>query len=408
MLRRILNLAPESAGGAAVAQPPAAAVQPPSVAKPSAQPTPASPASPAPSFDEELASLSALEKPVKPAAAEPPKPVDKPPEPKPEPKAPPAGAESKAMRETREFGKRMEARAITAEAKIAEYDKKIADFERRGLDTAKLVERQADLEKQLAERDKLLYAQDVSKSPDFIQKYAQPLEEAINDAAEIVSRLEIVTQRDEDGNPIATRAANFNEDFMPIYNLAIQSVSKSNQLAKQTFGDDAQTVINHVSELFRLNRLKTKAFTDAQKNAETESQKRVKDTEAMKEWRRDAWSRVNTDISEKNPETFQPDPKDKQRAEIWNKSAKLVDSQYNPDGLTALQVVTLDATVRHRAIAYSVLKYDLNKANDEIADLKQQIAELKGTLPGTTQRPSSDANGKPPEKSFLQELSEIK
>lgn len=346
--------------------------------------------------------------PKTPPAAATPKPGETAPPAKPEaiPATPPPTAQTpKALRE---FAKRQEEAANAASARVAELERKLADAEKRGKDTTDITERLAAAERRRDEVERQLYALNIGESPEFQKQYVKPFNEAADFAKEQVEKMEVVTQRDEETQqPTASRPATW-DDFVPIYQLSRQSITKATQQAKALFPEDYQTVMNHVAELQRLQRTKDKAAADHVANAETERQARTAEATKQKEWTASAWTKVNQDIAEKNPDLFQPDPKDKQRAEIWNKSMALVDPAFTGGKeLSPIQKVTLDANVRLRAAAFPVLKYDLNKANERIAELEAQIAEMQDGRPGSTQRPGGESTPEPPKKSFAEELAEL-
>lgn len=422
MLRRILNLAPnDSAGGAATAQPPASAATS-SAAKPSAAPSgdsapPAVPNIDNPSddkadmFSDLDASMAtppkAPDKPATPPVAKPgDKPADKPAD---APQGTPVDKVDKTLqtpKALRDYANRTEAENKTLKSERDTLNAKISDFELKHKDTTKMVERVADLERQIQERDQRLYALNVGESPEFKEKYDKPWREAADYAQEIISLMEVATATDpESGEVTASRKATFSEDFIPIYNLAKQSLTRATQMAKQLFGDGAQTVMNHVQEIQRLERSKAKAMTELQQKASENQQREVAESTKVKEWAADAWRRVNTDLSEKNPDYFQADPKDKERSEIFSKALQIVDARHNGKALTPIQQVTLDARVRLQAAGFMVAKYDNAKLKEENAELRAQIAEMKdqGT-PGSTQRPGGDTTNAPAEKTFEQEL----
>lgn len=350
----------------------------------------------------------AAEPPKTPPAAATPKPGESKVEPPPvtPPVTPPTAQTPKALRE---YSKRMEDAAKNAESKVAELERKLADAEKRGKDTSDITERLAAAEKRREDVEKQLYAMNIGESPEFKKQYDQPWRDAADYAKEIVERLEVTTQRDEDtGQATATRPAVWNEDFAPIYQLARQSISKATQQAKALFGDDFQTVMNHVQELHRLERLRGKALSDLQANADTERQTRTAEAAKQREWTETAWTRINQELSEKNPDLFQADPKDAARAEIWNKSIALVEPAFTgAKSMTPIQKVTLDANVRLRAAAFPVLKYDLNKAHERIAELEAQLDEALGSKPGDTQRPGGDSTAPAPKKTFSEELASL-
>jgi hypothetical protein len=400
MLRRILNLAPEGAVAAAPAAAPAA-------------PAPADTAAPlAGSSGEDIfAELDAMDKPAKPAAAEPAKPADKKPDDKPalEP-AKPADKpldknEPKAIKEMREALKRKDARETELSSKIADYERKIADYDKRGKDATALLERQATLEKQLEERQAEIRALKQEASPEFKEKYDKPFNQAADFAKQIVTGLEVVTKAAN--GDTGTRAATW-DDFAGIYHLAKSSMGKATTAAKELFGDSSQTVLNHINELHRLDYVRNQALVEEKAKAKERSESEIAESSKQREWAASTWRQINTDLAEKSPEVFQPDPKDKQRAELFTKSLALVDSRHNGTALTPIQRVTLDAQVRLRASAFPVLKYDLNKANDRIAELEAKLAELNDNDPGKTQRAGGESTNTPTKKGFADELKELK
>lgn len=423
MLRRILNLAPNSAGGtgsapAATQTPNKAVLQPPAAGQPPASP-PALPTADNPPdekadmFSDLDASLAppkpaakaAVADPAKPAAAEPPKKPDAAPGPG---AVPPAAAEPKGIKEMRDFGKRMESERNSLKSKVDELETKRAEWEATGKNTETLTKRIVELESQIGERDKRIYAMNVAEMPDFKDKFVKPFDDNVKYAVEIVGSLEVATATDpETGEVTATRKADFNNDFVPIYEMARKSLTEARKMAKATFGEDYQTVLNHVQELHRLDRARSVKLKELQDAANDEQSKEKAKQQGEKDFIAKAWRDVNTDIAEKNPEYFQPDPKDKDRAEVWNKAMSLIDSRHNQKALTLQQQVILDAQTRHRAAGYAVARYDLNKAHEKIAELEGELAQYKNGGPGATKNPGGDSGGKPPEKSFIDELASL-
>jgi hypothetical protein len=291
---------------------------------------------------------------------------------------------------------------------LEELETKRAEWEAKGKDTEKLTQRITELESHIAERDKRIYAMNVSEMPEFKDKFVKPFNDQAAYAAEVVAALEVVTSTDPETNePTGVRKADFNNDFVPIYQMASKSLTEARKMAKATFGEDAQTVLNHVQELQRLDRARNVRLKELQDAAQDEQSKEHARKQSEQDFIAKAWRDVNTDIAEKNPEYFQADPKDKERAEIWNKAIQLVDSRHNSKALTLSQQVQLDAQVRHRAAAYAVARYDLNKAKERIAELEGQLAEYKDGGPGATKNPGGEATPSAPEKSFVDELQSL-
>ena len=402
MLRRILNLAPEGV----VAAP---------VTAPVADKTSDAPAAPMAgnSGEDIFAELSDMEKPAKaiaPKEPESPDPNKKPDAKPPEPQKPAddKGKPDKTIQTPkglREYASRIESENKTLSAKLNELNAKVTDYEKRGKDTTALTERITTLEKHLEERQSEIRALKQEASPEFKEKYDKPFDQAAEFAKQIVSGLEVVTK--QANGETATRAATW-EDFGSLYHLAKSSMGKATAAAKELFGDSAQTVLNHINELHRLDYMRNKALAEEKSKAKERGDAEIAEANKRREWIASTWTKVNTDISEKNPDVFQPDPKDKQRADLFTKSLALVDSRHNGTSLTEAQRITLDANVRLRAAAFPVLRYDLNKAKEQIAELQAQIAELKDSDPGKTQRPGGDSTNTPAKKTFAEELKDLK
>ena len=115
--------------------------------------------------------------------------------------------------------------------------------------------------KEIAPADKRIYALNVSEMPEFKEKYVKPFDDNVRYAAEIISSLEVPTATDPDtGEVTAARKADFNNDFVPIYQMASKSLTEARKMAKATFGEDAQTGLKHVQELQRLVTSNSKSF----------------------------------------------------------------------------------------------------------------------------------------------------
>jgi len=422
MLRRILNLSPDISGGGTVSPPAAtpnkAASLPPAAGTPPASAPPVLPSADNPPDEKAdmFSDLDASIAPPKPAAkpaAEPAKPAAGEPPKKPDATAapaatPPASAEPKGIKEMRDWSKRMESENKTLKTQLTDLETKRTEWEARGKDTEALTKRIVDLESQIGERDKRIYAMNVAEMPEFKDKFVKPFDDNVKFAVEIVGSLEVATATDpETGEVTQTRKADFNNDFVPIYEMARKSLTEARKMAKATFGEDYQTVLNHVQELHRLDRARSVRLKELQDAANDEQSKEKARQQGEKDFIAKAWRDMNTNISEKNPKYFQPDPKDKDRAEVWNKAMSLVDSRHNNKALTLDQQVHLDAQVRHRAAGYAVARYDLNKANERIAELEAEIAQYKNGSPGATKNQGGDAPANQLEKSFTDELNAL-
>lgn len=409
-----LLLAPDSAGAAAALATPPAGGDKPAAAAPSGN-VPNIDNKPDADVDmftelDQMARPPAKEKPAAPPADKaklpdskekpPEKPVEKPTE---DPNAQPDLNTPKGLRK---HAQRLESDNKAARDQIKQLEEKIAAAEAKGKDTTALNDRLAALEK---ERDGYLAeirALKQEASPEFQEKYEKPWKNAAEYAKQVVQSLEAY-KVDEDGIVLETRQASWENDFAPIYDLSRKSMSAAIKQAKATFGDAAPTVIGFIQDLHRKEHERNVALNEERENFKKKQDEEVANQSKQREWVESTWAKVNTELSDKNPEHFQPDPKDKQRAEIFTKSLQLVDSRHNGAALTPIQRINLDANVRLRAAAYPVLQYDNNKLKERVAELEEQLAGKQDGEPGSTQRPTTGTPGKAPEKSFSEALNEL-
>jgi hypothetical protein len=264
----------------------------------------------------------------------------------------------------------------------------------------------ATLEKQLEDRQAEIRAIKYEASQEFQDKYEKPFSVAATNAQKTIEDLEIPL-RDNDGNVTGARKATWN-DFIGIYRLSQDSMGAAVKAAVKVFGESSQVAIAELQTLNNLNRAKAQAITDGRAKAKERADAETAEENKAKEWTSSTWTRINTELAEKSPEVFQPDPKDKQRAELFTKSLSLVDSMHNGAALTPIQRIALDAQVRLRAAAFPVLRYDVNKLTEENAELKAKLAELNDNDPGKTQRAGGESINTPAKKSFADELKELK
>lgn len=412
-----LLLAPDSAAGAVAAPPAPASAE----AAPPTRPSGAAPAAAPEKIDNkpdaEADIFSELDNLSKPAAPEKPaKPAEKPADAKkpaePEKPAEPAKPEEHNLntpKGLRIHADKLKAENNTLREQIKSFERRIQEGEAKGKDMSALTERVASLEKEREAIQAELAGYKQEASPEFVAKYHKPFDDAAEYAKTQVSAMEVVAKVDEEGNPVEMRQADWNKDFGAIYARAKTNPTEAMKMAKALFGDGFQFVMNHVAELQRLQYTRDKALAEEQANFKTRQQEQIANQQKQKEFVEKAWRDVNTDLAEKNPEYFQPDPQDKQRAEVFNKSLSLIDSRHNGKALTPIQHVTLDAQIRLRAAAYPVLQYDLAKAKARIAELEGIKADQEDSDPatGSTRRPATNAGGQSPEKGWKDSLNEL-
>jgi hypothetical protein len=387
---------PAGNGTAAVAAPPA-----PAKAPTPAPAAPAKPSAPPSRSDDPFSSIDARaakpkEKPAAPAVA--PKPGEPPAK---APEAPPAPADLKDPRRLRSAFDLKSAEVERSRVALTELQSKLEAAEARGKDTTALTERIGTMEKEREALQSQLRAFKQEASPEFQAKYEKPFKDAADFAKQISESLEI-TEYNDAGDPVKTRQGTY-DDFIQLYAMPINKASK---LARKMYGEDAQTIINHLNELQRLDFNKKRGLEDERKNALANEEKEKAEAATRKETIAKLWRDTNQDIIDNHPD-WQPAPDDKEGAEILKESYATVDKGIHDRTLTLEQKIRYDANQRHRAALQPWFAHRLKQANETISELQTTIAEMKGSGPGKTQHP----NGEPPpdageKKPWKQELRE--
>jgi uncharacterized protein (UPF0335 family) len=382
MLTRIL-FAPDAvldapAPAAAPSPSPAPKTPPASSAPPATPPPSGAPESP-PSDDP-------FELPKKPAAAAPvtPKPGTAP------ASEPELDIEKAAPKQLRERVKQLNEEKKTNAEKISSLEAKIKEAESRGADTSALTTRLSALEK---ERDAALAdlrAARQEASPEFKEKYDKPFNAAAERAKKQISELTVIVKpADADaGTPAETRAATW-QDFAALYSLP---VGKAIEAANAMFGPTSQFVLGLREKLLDLDTARQSALEEEKAQFKERTAKDIAEQAKHRENVSKLWNDTNKRLSESVLD-YKSDSTDAEAAEARKHALSVFDSEIAATDREDFikQKVLKDAHVRQKVGAYAVQKLVITRQKAEIEALKAQVAELKGTAPGSPQRPSGDA-----------------
>lgn len=370
------NEAPPTAPPAPAA-PPAAPTPPPPATPTAPAPPPAAgtPSAPENPFAELEAAVKAHDKPPEvtkgkePTAPAAPTAPTKPAEPsKPSEPARPAGP-----KELRIELERARKEAQEASTSLQALQAKIKDYESRGKDTEALVARQTALEKELADARAEVRAIKQEASPEFIKQYKKPFDDAAAYAKHIVEQLTVL---DENGDP--TRQAKF-EDLQQLYNMPI---NKASAVARTMFGDDSQTVINHLNELHRLDYVYQNALTEERANAAQRAKEEEGKSVVAREQLSKAYIQINKELAE-SVEDYRDPPDDKEAAEMRQKGYAIFDQK--PENTE--KAVIKQAHVRQMVASFFPMKLTITRLKKENEELKSKLASEHQTDPGKTKRP---------------------
>lgn len=263
--------------------------------------------------------------------------------------------------------------AATASTSLQALQQKIKEYELRGQDTEKLVARQTALEKELADARAEVRAIKQEADPKFIEQYKKPFDSAAAYARHVIEQMSIV---DEDGNP--TRQATM-DDLSELYAMPI---NKASQVARKMFGDDSQTVINHLNELHRLNYNYQNALKEERAHAAERAKEEEGKAVAAREQLSKAYQQVNKELAE-SVEDYHDSPEDKEAAEMRNKGYAIFDQR--PDN--AEKAVVKQAHIRQMVASFFPMKLQISRLKSENAALKAKLGQEKEADPGKVKHP---------------------
>ena len=363
--------------------PPSAAPPKPTAAPAPAAPAPAAPTtSPAPahsseSGDNPFAELESAwskvetqpkpstEKQPKPAAETPPKPAAETHKPEPTEKPKPFTA----PKEMRDHISKLEGDIKTRDTEMSQLRGRLQELEGRAKEHGTLTERITAVEKERDDAMAQVRALRQEKSPEFIKQYDKPFKDAAEYAKSIIEDLTIVNG---EGQP---RQAKW-DDFSALYQLP---ASRANKAARELFGDDAQTVINHLQELHRLDYNRNQALKDEQENAKKRSAEDESKAIQQREQIQTKWVAVNKDLADN---IYHDDPEDKESAAVRSKALAI----YDAPAKTLNERIVKDAHIRHIVADRAVLKRSNQLLKGEIEELKKELEGFKNPQPGKGKR----------------------
>lgn len=268
---------------------------------------------------------------------------------------------------------RARAEAATATSSLQALNQKIKDYEAKGQDTEKLIERQKILEKELQDSRAEIRVIKKEADPEFLNTWKKPFDDAAAYATHVISQLQVV---DEEGTP--TRQAT-KDDLEELYAMPI---NKASQVARKMFGDDGQTVVNHLNELHRLNY----NYQNALKTERANAAQRAKDEEgkavAAREQLNKAYHQVNKELAE-SIDDYHDSPEDKEANEMRNKGYSIFDSR--PE--TAEKAVIKQAHVRQMVASFFPMKLQITRLKAENSQLKAKLGVERETDPGKPKHP---------------------
>ncbi len=407
-MKRILLFpdAPTAAPGA----PPAPA---PTAPTPAPSPAPASAAPPAPEpspsgGDDPFAALdakfAAADKPAsstkgkepeakpKPGAAPAAKPAD------PAKPAPKAAADNFAtLRQAKEAA---EKELASTRTNLTALEAKLKDHDEKGRDTTALLGQIETIRKEKEAIQAELRMLKKESSPEFKEKYDAPFDRAAEFAQNVVNGLEKT-----DGQPGTW------DDFVGIYGIAKQSLNRAIAEARAKYGDNAQLVIQQLTDLHRLDFEREKARTrereewqtrtkeDEGKAAEQRTREETQRREQEERFK-SAFQKLNEDL-ETSVDGYKFAPDDKELSTARSEGLAVLDAKPRDHK----EFLVKQAHIRQRTAAYLPNQILIARLKSEVAKLKTELEGKNPSPPAGGRRAGGDNNAKP-EKSWEQEARE--
>lgn len=280
---------------------------------------------------------------------------------------------------------------------VDQYKSKVKELEEQiaGVKTGSLTEaekkqyltRIEELESKKKEyEDEILFA-NYLKHPEWIEKYQQPYERAIEVATADLKEIPLT-----DPNTGQSRMANL-QDLLTLVNMPLGQAQK---LAEEAFGNLANNVMSHRNEVKRLI------------NAQNAKQKEIRETGLQRERERlEMTQKQQQEITESLSKTYQeanktalessaysalfkPVEGDAEINESLQKGYALVDKAFREQpfeqGISEderARRVRQQVAMRHRAGSWGRVHRELTRAQAKAAALEKELAQYKGSTPST-------------------------
>lgn len=225
-------------------------------------------------------------------------------------------------------------------------------------------------------------------SPEFIEKYDKPFNRTANSTKTKIEQLQVINPEDQSTRP-ATWA-----DFTTLYGFP---VGKAIEEANAMFGTAAPFVISKLEQLRDMDDARANALQEEKAQFKSRGEKEIAEQAKKRQTVGNLWQQTNKRLSEA-VEDYKNDPTDTEASEARKHALSVFDESINvTDDDSMARKITKDAHVRQKVGAYAVQKVVISRLKADNEALKKQIDELKGTAPGSVQRPGGDEGNAAPE-----------
>lgn len=308
------------------------------------------------------------------------------------PQKPSAPDEFKTPKELREAYKTTAEERDRLRLEIAEHKKQIETARRDGETQAEArLRKELDaLKKEKEELDTRVRYTDYTKSEEYKTKFIRPLQDAWKS---VLGELEGVKISTEDGDVDA------NESHM-MQLLQLPTVAAARKAA-EWFGPAASEMMQHRRNILTLTQARDAAVNEWKTKGSELSERQQREAEERHRSTLGMYDEHVKTLRETAPDLFTAGD-DATAKGYFEKGQQIVNLAFRgeglEDGLTPQQksqaIVKAQANVAAKAAAFGVVIHRLNKAQDEIEALKQQLAEYRKTEPGAGDKRPANETGK--------------
>lgn len=306
----------------------------------------------------------------------------------------------KSDKEFRGWGLNGYKKATQLEKELNEFRAKHSELEKQ-IPTTKaereqLATRLADIEKKYNEKEQEIKYLNYERSGEYLEKYQTPYKNAIKSAYSDVKELtvnepDMSQQPDADGKrPMKERAAT-PEDFDQVYGLPLGAATK---LANKLFGESASIVLQHRTQIRNHAQAAINAVNEWKSKAGERETKEKADAVTRNDFVTRTWAEVNTNLAQKYPDMFAPDPNDPEGNKKLEEGFRMADAFFSDRSSTPLdQRIVFDAQIRNRIASVPRLRWQRDTLKAENEQLKKDIAELRASGPGAPGGAGAPAGG---------------
>lgn len=222
---------------------------------------------------------------------------------------------------------------------------------------------------------------DYTKSSEYQQKFAAPLNDAIAQAQKAVGFLKVIVpgavQEDGTTSPATTRAATWG-DFRKLYEMEPGDVDAA---AVQMFGAASHRIVSHLDKIRGLGEQADEAAKNSAKLADESKQHQMaKSTEEMQRGVR-LYTEAIKELSTKFPKVFGEIEGDKEANEVRSKGMAWADRAMSGEAIVPEERARRHAELRMRAGVVPLLIHQKKQLSQKLAEAEAKLKGYESSAP---------------------------